>query len=116
MKNKLLISMVTSLLFSLNTFAGVPGIYTIISNTPMGEIESTIVLNTDGTGSIKDSMVDSEFSGAKITEKKFNFDVTAELMMGDIDMNYSGVVENNSISGIVTNNMGQFEFSGTRKE
>ena len=100
---------------SFSTFADVPGSYDISSESPMGVMKSVLIINNDGTGSLDGMMGKIEFNGASINDDSFDFTVTAETPMGDMDMTYTGVVNGDEISGEIENLMGGNPFSGKRR-
>lgn len=95
--------------------AEVPGAYNISSESPMGIMKSVLVINEDGTGSLDGMMGKIEFTEANIDGSRFDFSVTTQSPMGDMDMTYSGIVEGDEISGEIENLMGGNSFSGKRK-
>jgi hypothetical protein len=68
---------VVIILTSLPVNAEVPGTYDISSESPVAAMESVLIINKDGTGSL-DSMMDKiEFNEANISDNQFDFSVTA---------------------------------------
>lgn len=103
------------ILTSLSVNAEVSGTYDISSESPMGVMESVLIINKDGTGSLDSMMGKIEFDEANISGNQFDFSVTAETPMGDMDMSYTGVVDGNAVSGEIENLMGGNSFSGKCK-
>lgn len=96
-------------------FAGPEGVYAIKQQTPMGEMDSTLVLNADGTGYVEGMMGKTEFTGAKIDGNSFEFTMTANSPMGEMEMTFKGAVDGDNISGSSAGPMGESPFTGTRK-
>lgn len=96
-------------------FAATTGAYTITAQTPMGEMQSTLTLNEDGTGSIQNQFGTTEFSGASINGNDFEFEMTIQTPNGDMKMNYKGTVDGDDVSGNTTSQFGESKFTGTRK-
>jgi len=95
--------------------AGPAGVYLAKTSTPNGEIEFTLTINADGTGSTDSSMGKSEFTGAKIEGNGFAFDMTINSQMGEMALAVKGSVEGDTINGIIGMQMGEMPFSGQRK-
>lgn len=97
---------------------GVDGTYKVTADTPMGRIESTLVLNTDGdnlSGSFSSAMMGStEFSGGKVDGDSFTFEMTLETAMGRMEMTNNGTVDGDNISGEVKTAMGNSSYTGVR--
>ena len=97
---------------------GVDGTYNILVNTPMGKMESTIILVTDGdslSGSITSAMMGTvEFSGGKVDSNSFSFEMEMNSPMGKMEMTNTGTVDGDNISGEVKSSMGNSAYTGTR--
>lgn len=94
---------------------GPAGVYLAKTSTPNGDIEFTLTLNADGTGSTESSMGKSEFSEAKIEGNNFAFDMTVNTQMGEMAIAVAGAVQGDIIDGMITMQMGEMPFSGFRK-
>ena len=96
----------------------IDGTYKVTADTPMGKIESTLTLKTDGgslSGSMQSGMFGTvEFSGGKIDGSSFSANMTMNGPMGAMEMTTSGTVDGDSISGTVKTAMGNSSFSGVR--
>jgi hypothetical protein len=57
----------------------------------------------------------SEFEDATFDGDAFNFDMTVNSPMGQMEMSYDGTVDGDKVSGHITNPMGGSDFSGARK-
>lgn len=115
MKINLSIVLFPVALFAGQVIAGVDGIYEITSKTPIGTMESILTINADGSGSVKSTMGKSEFSDAYIDGNNFEFDMTVNSPIGEMQMSFEGSVDGDSVSGNISNPMGGSEFSGFRK-
>ncbi|MBN1830753.1 MAG: hypothetical protein JW896_01430 [Deltaproteobacteria bacterium] len=97
---------------------GVDGIYQVTTNTPMGKMESTLTLITDGdslSGSSASAMMGTvEFSGGKVDGNNFTFQMTLNTPMGKMEMTNNGSVDGDNISGEVRSSMGNMAYSGVR--
>ena len=97
---------------------GVDGTYNITSNTPMGKIESTLTLVTDGeslSGSTTSTMMGTvEFSDGKVDGNSFSFEMEMNSPMGKMEMTNTGTVDGDNISGEVKTSMGNFAYTGSR--
>lgn len=96
----------------------IDGTYKIKADTPMGKMESTLTLQTDGdilSGSMSSNMMGTiEFSGGKVAGNSFSFDMTMNGPMGKMDMTTSGIVDGDNISGEVKTSMGNMGYNGER--
>ncbi len=92
------------------------GVYLITLSTPMGEMESTLAINADGTGYLEGMMGKMEFSDAKLEGNNFNIPITMESQMGEMKISFEGAVDGDNISGISKSEMGEATFTGQRKE
>ena len=94
---------------------GPAGVYLIKQSTPMGEMESTLAINADGTGYIEGMMGRMEFSGAKIDGNNFDIAMTVDSPMGEMEISFKGTVDGDNISGTSGTPMGETPFTGQRK-
>lgn len=97
----------------------IDGTYKVTADTPMGKMENTLTMKTDGdtlSGSMSSSMMGTvEFSGGKVAGTSFSFDMTMNGPMGKMDMTTSGIVDGDNISGEVKTAMGSFPYTGVRE-
>lgn len=97
---------------------GIDGTYNIIANTPMGKMEITLTLKTDGdsvSGSTSSAMMGNiEFSGGKVDGNSFEFEMEMNSPMGKIEMTNIGTVDGDNVSGEVKTSMGNSTYTGTR--
>lgn len=115
MKKRISVITAMGIVCSAPAWAGPEGVYAITSQSPMGEMESTLTINEDGTGSVEGMMGKSKFSDATIDGNNFHFDMTVHSPMGEMEMTYEGMVDGDAVSGHITNPMGGSDFSGDRK-
>jgi hypothetical protein len=115
MKKQISVIAAMGMVCSASAWAGPEGVYAITSQSPMGEMESTLTINEDGTGSVEGMMGKSEFADATIDGDSFNFGMTVHSPMGEMEMTYEGMVDGGKVSGHITNPMGGSDFSGARK-
>ena len=96
----------------------IDGTYKVTANTPMGKMESTLILKTDGdslSGSMSSSMMGTiEFSDGKVDGNSFTFDMTMQSPMGKMEMTNTGAVDGDNISGEVKTSMGNSSYTGVR--
>ena len=96
----------------------VDGTYQITTDTPMGKMESTLTLKTDGdslSGSNASAMMGKvEFSGGKVDGNNFTFQMSLNTPMGQMEMTNNGSVDGDNISGEVQTSMGNMAYSGVR--
>ncbi|MFC1495391.1 hypothetical protein ACFL6W_08930 [Thermodesulfobacteriota bacterium] len=96
----------------------IDGTYKVTADTPMGKMESTLTLKTDGdtlSGTMSSNMMGTvEFSGGKVAGTSFSFDMTMNGPMGKMDMTTSGIVDGDNISGEVKTSMGTMRYTGGR--
>ena len=97
---------------------GIDGTYKITANTPMGKMDSTLTLKTDGdslSGSSSSAMMGTvEFSGGKVDGNSFTFEMSLNTPMGKMDMTNNGTVDSDNISGEVKSSMGNSAYTGVR--
>lgn len=96
----------------------IDGTYKVTAHTPMGKIESTLTLKTDGeslSGNMTSSMFGTvEISGGKFDGSSFSANMTMEGPFGKMEMTTSGTVDGDNISGEVKTSMGNSSFTGVR--
>ncbi len=95
---------------------GPEGVYLITMETQMGDMESTLALNADGTGYMEGMMGKMEFSGARIEGSSFDITMPVETPNGEIEITLKGAVDGDNISGTTGSPMGESSFTGQRKE
>ena len=95
--------------------AGPAGVYLAKASTPNGEVEFTLTLNADGTGSTESPVGKADFTDAKIEGNSFAFDMTMNSQMGEMALSFMGSVAGDDISGTIGMQMGEMPFSGRRK-
>ncbi len=95
--------------------AGPAGVYLAKTSTPNGEVEFTLTINADGTGSAESPMGKMDFTDAKIEGKSFAFDAVMNSQMGEMQLAFNGAVEGDNVSGTIGTQMGEMPFSGHRK-
>ena len=96
----------------------VDGTYKIEMDTPMGKQESTLTLKTDGgklSGSTESMFGKLDFSGGTVTGDSFAFTMKMSGPMGDMQLDYTGQVSGDNISGSVkAGDFGSSPFKGKR--
>ena len=96
----------------------IDGTYKVTADTPMGKIESTLTLNTEGEnlrGSMTSGMFGKvEFNNGKVDGSSFSANMTMKGPIGKMDMTASGTVDGDNISGQVKTSMGSSSFTGSR--
>jgi len=96
----------------------IEGTYKVTADTPMGKMESTLTLKTDGdslSGSMSSGMMGTiEFSNGKVDGTSFSFNMTMKGPMGKMEMTTSGTVDGDNISGEVKTMMGNSSYTGVR--
>lgn len=97
---------------------GIDGTYNIVADTPMGKIESTLILKTDGSSlsgsvhSVKTGTV--EFDGGMADGNRFEFDVVMKSLLLKLKIHNTGTVDGDNISGELRTSMGNSTYSGVR--
>ena len=89
----------------------IDGTYNITVDTPIGKQETELTLRTDGeslSGSSKSSMGSAEFSGGKVNDDNFEFEIEINGPMGMMKLTQVGMVKGNDISGEVKSSFGSF--------
>jgi len=96
----------------------VDGTYKITAETPIGSMESTLILKTDGeelSGTMSaDIMGTIDFNGGKVEGSKFSFAMTMKKFFKKIEVSGFGKVDGDKISGEVRTSMGNTSFAGVR--
>ncbi len=96
----------------------VEGTYKITAETPMGCMETTLTLKTDGdalSGTMSAGMMGTiDFNGGKVEGSSFSFATTLKKFFKKIEVNGRGKVDGDRISGEVRTTMGNTCFSGVR--
>ena len=97
--------------------ANVGGTYAINIEIPGQATPATLVLTQQGetlTGSIQGQFGSAPLKNGKITSEGFSFSATVEFGGQTIDLDASGKVTGNQISGTITTPQGAIPFSGTK--
>ena len=96
----------------------VDGTYKIEIDTPMGKQESTLTLKADGdklSGVMESMFGKQDFSGGTVTGDNFAFTMKISGPMGDMQLDYTGTVSGDDISGSVkAGDFGSSPFTGKR--
>ena len=96
----------------------VDGIYKITAQTPIGSMDSTLTLKTDGeelSGTMSGELVGKmDFTGGKVDGNNFSFTMTMKKFFKKIDISGSGKVDGDQISGEVRTSIGNSSYSGVR--
>ena len=94
------------------------GIYVSKIKTPMGEIQGKLTLKTQGnslSGVIEALGMKSNFSGGKVMGNNCSFSGVIQTMMGNIQYEANGIVQQGKMKVTAKTNMGNFEFVGERQ-
>ena len=92
------------------------GVWDLMMSTPFGDQEVELTLNEDGSGLMSAGQLgESPFAGAMFegNEVSFEADIDAGGMV--ISLNFSGTVEDDSLSGEFDTDFGPLEVTGTRQ-
>lgn len=84
----------------------------------MGQIEGKLILKTQGnslSGSITALGMKSDFTGGTIMGNQCQFAGVIQTMMGNIQYEAKGTVQNGKMNLSAKTNMGNFEFVGERQ-
>lgn len=96
----------------------IDGTYKITAETPLGSMESTLTLKTDGeelSGTMANGMMGTvDFNGGKVEGSSFSFAVTMKKFLKTIEVSGSGRVDGDKISGKIMTSMGNSSFAGIR--
>ena len=96
----------------------VDGTYKITAETPMGSVESTLILKTDGedlSGTMSAGMMGTiDFNGGKVEGSRFSFAVTMKKFFQKIEVSGFGKVDGDKITGEVRTSLGNSSFAGVR--
>ena len=96
----------------------VDGTYKITAETPIGSMESTLTLKTDGealSGTMSGGLMGTiDFSGGKVEGSRFSFAMTMKKFFKKIEISGFGKVDGDQISGEVRTTMGNSSFAGVR--
>ena len=95
--------------------AGVVGIYAVTEQTPMGPMDVVVTINADGTGQVAGPMGENPFENALISGGDISWSMRANTPIGELDLNWSGTVDGDAFSGVVTTETDEIPFSGTRQ-
>lgn len=89
---------------------GAVGSWTMTMQTPMGEQEAGLILNEDGTGSMKSMMGELDISGIVYEGN----DVSFSAAMGPISIDFAGTADGDTFSGKSISPMGESPVTGVR--
>jgi hypothetical protein len=96
----------------------IDGTYRITADTPMGSVESTLILKTDGedlSGTMSAGMMGTvDFDGGKVEGNSFSFATTMKKFFKIIKISGCGKVDGDQISGEVRTSMGNSYYSGVK--
>lgn len=96
----------------------IDGTYRITAETPMGSVESTLTLKTDGgdlSGTMSTGVIGTiDFDGGKVEGNSFSFAMTMKKFFKKIEISGSGKVDGDKISGEILTSMGNSSFAGVR--
>ena len=96
----------------------IDGTYKITAETPMGSMESTLTLKTEGedlSGTMSAGMIGTiDFNGGKVDGSSFSFAMTMKKFFKKIEISGSGKVDGDKISGEIITSMGNSCFAGVR--
>lgn len=95
----------------------IEGAYEIPLQTPLGLVTIALELRMEGSalcGCTRAFNAEASFSGGSVIGNRFKFTVTEQTPIGCIDLEYSGFVDGDKISGQVITPRGNKSFAGTR--
>ena len=96
----------------------IDGMYKIIAETPVGNVESSMTIKTDGDevcGTFTAGKMGSiDFAGGKVEGNSFSFEMTVRKFFKKIKVCGSGKVDGSRISGEVKTSIGNSVFSGEK--
>lgn len=96
----------------------VEGTYKISADTPMGVMESTLILKKAGdelTGTMSAGFIGQvDFNGGKVEGSNFSFALTVKKFFKKIDISGHGRVEGDRITGRIITSYGESCFEGVR--
>ena len=96
----------------------VDGTYKITAETPIGSMESTLILKTDGqelSGTMSAGVIGTiVFNGGKVEGSRFSFALTMKKFFKKIEVSGFGNVDGDRISGEVRTSRGNTSFAGVR--
>lgn len=98
---------------------GLVGTWTLTRQTDDGPVESEMtVIEADGkySGTIVGPRGTMEVESIAVDGAAFSFTVTVERLFIEMELNYSGTVSGDSMTGNVEMAMGSAEFTGVRKK
>jgi hypothetical protein len=112
--------LVLSLAILVGCAAGVPpgvGVWGVEMNTPLGATPATLTLNADGTGSMSiEGLGDNApISGITYDGNSIAFEAEIDAQGQTLVLDFSGVVDGDSLEGEFGSDFGAFEVSGTRE-
>jgi hypothetical protein len=97
--------------------ANVAGVWNLAVETPNGTGTPTVTFKQDGgnlTGTYKGRMGESELKGA-ITGNNIKWTVTVHPQGGEMNIEYSGTVDGDTMKGTVSSPMGEATFTGKKQ-
>ena len=96
----------------------IDGTYKITAETPMGNMESTLVLKTEGeelSGTMSAGVMGTiDFNGGKVEGRRFSFAMTMKKFFKKVEVSGSGEVDGDRITGEVKTSLGNSSFAGVR--
>ena len=81
----------------------------------MGPMDVVVTINADGTGQVAGPMGENPFENALISGGDISWSMRANTPIGELDLNWSGTVDGDAFSGVVTTKTDEIPFSGTRQ-
>ncbi len=98
-----------------STPAGV-GVWNIEMNTPLGAMPATLTMNEDGSGSMAaDGMGSAPVSGITYDGNSVAFSAAIDAQGQSINLDFTGTVDGDSLSGEFGSDFGAFGVTGTRQ-
>jgi hypothetical protein len=89
------------------------GTYKIVTKTPMGDQNATLVLKTEGN-TLTGTMEGMEISEGKINGDEFSFKSEIKTPMGKMNVEITGKIDGDNISGSSKTMFGNAPFSGSK--
>ena len=94
------------------------GEWTLTLDTPRGVRHPTLAISKDGneySGVYTGRMGPLNIEAIETDGNAFSFPLQITIPIGTIDVHYSGTVEGNAMTGVVSNPRGEVPFTGTRE-
>jgi hypothetical protein len=92
------------------------GVWGVEMNTPLGALPATLTLNEDGSGSMSaEGLGDAPISGVMYDGNSVAFEAEVDAQGQSLVLEFTGMVEGDSIEGEFGSDFGAFGVSGSRQ-